>query len=175
LASDKTVGAVCPEKGNALFARTRIARGEVIAVFGGRIIQSNELALLPAEQRRLVMQVEEDAFLYSEVEGSADWINHSCAPNAGLLGQIVLVAMRDIATGEEICFDYAMTDGSPYDEFECACRTPTCRGRFTGADWSIPVLWDRYDGHFSPYLARRIEALRAALAGKQAPPAERAG
>jgi uncharacterized protein len=32
----------------------------------------------------------------------------------------------------------------------------------TGEDWRSPVLWQRYAGHFSPYLSRRIEALRRA-------------
>ena len=31
--------------------------------------------------------------------------------------------MRDILAGEELCFDYAMTDTNDYDEFVCACGT----------------------------------------------------
>jgi hypothetical protein len=77
-----------------------------------------------------------------------------------MCGQIVVVAMRPIMPGEEICFDYAMTDGSPYDEFDCACGSPTCRGRVSGDDWRRPELWARYQGYFSPYLQRRIENLR---------------
>ncbi|HMY16300.1 MAG TPA: hypothetical protein PKA58_08205, partial [Polyangium sp.] len=52
--------------------------------------------------------------------------------NAGLDGQIVLRAMRGIVPGEEICYDYAMSDGSDYDEFECTCGTPDCRQQITG-------------------------------------------
>jgi hypothetical protein len=72
----------------------------------------------------------------------------------------VLVAMRDIASREDISFDYAMTDGEPYDEFTCACGAPQCRGRVTGNDWRLPELWRRYEGYFSPYLQRRIDKLR---------------
>jgi hypothetical protein len=54
-----------------------------------------------------------------------------------------------------------MSDGSAYDEFECQCNTPHCRGRVTGNDWANPDLWERYGRHFSPYLLRRIEKLRA--------------
>ena len=53
-----------------------------------------------------------------------------------------------------------MCDGTPYDEFECACGTSLCRGRVTGEDWRNPELWERYAGHFSPYLERRIKALK---------------
>ena len=44
-------------------------------------------------------------------------------------GNVMVVAMRDIAVGEELTYDYAMSDGSDYDEFECALR----HGRRAGA------------------------------------------
>jgi hypothetical protein len=80
-----------------------------------------------------------------------------------LNGQITLIALRDIAVGEEVCFDYATCDGSPYDEFECECGAPSCRKHITGRDWRRPELWERYCGYFSPYLQRRIERLKAGL------------
>jgi hypothetical protein len=30
----------------------------------------------------------------------------------------------------------------------------------TGEDWKRPELWARYDGYFSAYLQKRIEALK---------------
>ncbi len=116
--------------------------------------------MLPADYRRLVLQVEDGAYLLTEQEGPADWVNHCCEPNAGMRGTLTLVAMRDIQAGEEICFDYAMTDGSDYDEFDCGCGAVFCRGRVTGNDWQLPELWERYAGYFSPYLSRRIDSLR---------------
>jgi hypothetical protein len=111
---------------------------------------------MPPERRRLALQVDDDFFLVSTREGPADWVNHSCSPNAGLRGQVVLVAMRHIDAGESICFDYAMTDSAPYDEFECGCGSPHCRKRITAEDWQNRSLWSRYDGYFSTYLADRI-------------------
>jgi hypothetical protein len=67
------------------------------------------------------------------------------------------VAMRDIAVDEEICFDYAMSDSSDYDEFECGCGSPNCRKRISGSDWKKPELQKRYKGYFSPYLQQRID------------------
>lgn len=94
-----------------------------------------------------------------ETPEPGDLLNHSCEPNCGLLGQMLLVAMRDITPGEELCFDYAMCDASDYDEFRCLCGQPACRGIVTGSDWRDPVLQERYAGWFSPYLIRRIAAL----------------
>lgn len=64
---------------------------------------------------------------------------------------------------EEVCFDYAMSDGSPYDEFDCTCGAADCRRRVTGNDWCRPELQQRYAGYFSPYLQRRIEQLHVSL------------
>jgi len=82
--------------------------------------------------------------------------NHSCNPNSGLSGQITLIAIREIERDEEVCFDYAMSDSSDYDEFECHCGQPNCRKKITGRDWKLPELQGRYRDYFSPYLQRRI-------------------
>ena len=68
--------------------------------------------------------------------------------------------MRDIKAGEEINFDYAMCDATPYDEFTCYCGSQSCRGSVKGTDWMRPELWEKYEGYFMPYLVRRIEKLK---------------
>jgi len=148
--------------GHAVFARQAIRAGELLAVFGGDIVPGAEIG-----ERRVALQVDEDLFVVSGVEGPGDWFNHSCEPNAGLRGQLSLVAMRTIEPGEEVCYDYAMSDGSAYDEFSCACGSPLCRSHVTGDDWRSPELWARYQGHFSPYLQLRIDQLAAVRAEQE--------
>ncbi len=161
--SPKLEGRACLNKGGkGVFAVTSVQAGEVLAVWGGRVVDTDALRRLPPVKRRLILQVEEDLFLLTTREGPADWVNHSCEPNAGLSGQVVLVAMRDILPGEEVCYDYAMSDSNPFDEFICRCGAANCRGRVTREDWRDPELWERYAGYFSPYLQRRIDALRMA-------------
>jgi hypothetical protein len=156
--SPKLEGRLDPGKGGkAVFARVRIDEQETLVVWGGEIITRTQLQLLPEKQRhRLCLQVEEGLFLMTSREGPADWVNHSCDPNSGMCGQIVLVAMREIAPGEEICFDYAMADSYPYDEFDCECGSTGCRNRITAEDWRRLDLQERYRGFFSPYLQKRI-------------------
>jgi hypothetical protein len=146
--------------GHGVFARRPIARGELLAVFGGTVVSAEQLRSASPTFRRLTLQIDEDLFVVSTVEGPADWFNHACEPNAGLRGQLSLVAIRSIAAGEEVCYDYAMSDGSAYDEFPCDCGAGRCRGRVSGDDWQLPELWTRYGEHFSPYLLARIESLR---------------
>jgi hypothetical protein len=150
------------DDGCGVFARERIRKGELVCLWGGRIVARDELDPAMPNQAQRLLQVEEGLYLLTpETLEPADCFNHSCEPNLGFTGQIGLIAMRDIEPGEELCFDYAMCDGSPYDEFECDCGSSNCRGRVTGDDWKNPELWKKYDGYFSPYLARRIELLKA--------------
>jgi hypothetical protein len=144
--------------GNGIFAQQPINKGELVAVFGGVIYEWDTFVNLPEIERSLCIQVEENFFLVPRPIGAGDYVNHSCNPNAGLLGQVVLVAMRDIHPGEEVCFDYAMCDTRPYDEFNCLCGASTCRGSVTGNDWQLPELQHRYAGFFAPHVQRRIDA-----------------
>jgi hypothetical protein len=137
-----------------------IAAGEVVAAFGGRCVTRDEFDLLPANQQLRSVQIDEHLYMVGAPEPEpADFINHSCDPNCLLSGNVILVAGRDIAIGEELSYDYATTDGSDYDEFECACGTALCRGKVSGHDWMLPELQLRYRGSFSPYLTKRIAAL----------------
>ena len=148
--------------GKAVFAREFIEPGEVVAVWSGRLVSADELDELSEDIRRHTVQVEEALYLVSLTADEApDYINHSCEPNSGLDGQITIIAMQAIHPGDEVTIDYAMCDGSPYDEFDCACGSSQCRGRVSGNDWRDPLLWKRYAGHFSPYLQRRIAAFQA--------------
>ncbi len=151
--------------GRALVVHEPVAAGELVVVWGGEAVHASRLDSLSPAERLLTIQVEEDLYLVSAQDGPADWVNHSCKPNCGLSGQVALVALRRLEPGEEVCFDYAMSDGSPYDQFNCGCGATECRGRITGEDWSRPELWKRYRGHFSPYLQRRIDAKLAAKRG----------
>lgn len=150
-----------PGGGCSAFARERILKGELVSLWGGAILRADELDPSMPRFTQRVLQVDEDLYLLTSEEPEPnDCFNHSCDPNLGFMGQIGLVTMRDIEAGEELTFDYAMSDGSPYDEFECQCGSSKCRGRMTGNDWQLPELRERYEGYFSPYLARRITRLR---------------
>lgn len=149
------------EGGCGVFAKGFIPKGELISLWGGVIVQREELDPSMPRFTQRVLQIDEDLFiLTAEDPEPNDCFNHSCDPNLGFSGQIALITMRDIQKGEELCFDYAMSDGGPYDEFECLCGTPGCRGKITGNDWKLPFLWKKYDGYFSTYISKRIEKIR---------------
>ena len=150
------------KSGRGVFATRPFATGELLAMWGGWIISTAELNRLSNKERTFAVQVEEDLYLVTPRAkvGSADFINHSCNPNAGLSGAISLVAMRPIFPGDEVCYDYAMADSNPDLGFGCRCGSSVCRGEVSGGDWRLPELRASYEGFFSPYLQRRIQAER---------------
>lgn len=164
--SPKLAMHVRKEKGGyGIFATQSIPSGELLVMWGGNVVCGERLRELAEIAQRHSIQVEENLFLAPhELPEPGDFVNHSCDPNSGLSGQAALVSLRKIAVGEEICYDYAMSDGSPYDEFQCACGSWNCRQRVTGNDWMLPELQRRYAGFFSPYLMRRIEESNKGLA-----------
>ena len=152
-----------PPKGFGSFAVNPIPMGTVVATFGGTILTRINFETYPLEQRSRSIQIDVDQFVLGPVSReSGDSINHSCLPNCGMHNATQLIAMREIAVGEELTYDYATSDTSDYDEFECACGSDNCRGRVSGDDWKLPDLQSRYQNMFSPYVQRKIQAAQLA-------------
>jgi SET domain-containing protein len=62
--------------------------------------------------------------------GTAMFVNHSCAPNCTTEesnGRIYIRAIRDIAAGEELLYEYNLYD-SDDEAADCYCGAPHCRG-----------------------------------------------
>jgi uncharacterized protein len=145
--------------GRGLFAAAPLARGEVVCVKGGHLVDRATLERHRAVVNDAELQVADDLFLAplsaDEFEGVMMFLNHSCEPNVGLGGNVVLVAMRNVAAGEELTTDYALFDDHD-DAMACTCGTPSCRQRIHGEDWQRPDLQERYRGWFSWYLQRKM-------------------
>ncbi len=61
----------------------------------------------------------------------AMFINHSCQPNCEteeIGGRVWIKAIRNIAAGEEITYDYCLYDGGDDEHAACNCGAPRCRG-----------------------------------------------
>ena len=146
-------------EGRGLVAVEPIARDEVVAVKGGHVVDGARLARLPDRLRNSDIQIADDLHLVAlsedEYEPVMLFLNHSCEPNVGFAGNVVLVAMRQIEAGEELTTDYALFDTSP-DTMVCRCGSPSCRRTIRGTDWRRPELQEKYRGWFSWYLQQRM-------------------
>lgn len=151
--------AVAGIDGEGSCALEPIAAGETVAAFGGHCLSGAALGEGRSHPPHAV-QIDEDVFLVAGPDTPArDLVAHSCSPNCGIVGGVLVVAMRDIAAGETLSFDHAMTMGCELDAFACACGAATCRQLVTGRDWMLPELQIAYRGYFSAYLAKRIAGL----------------
>lgn len=161
--SPKTEVRASPIHGRGLFARAEIARGEIVAVKGGHIVSQAQLREITPQLGPVEIQIGDGLYIApvtaEEREGSMLYSNHSCNANIGLRGEITFVAMRNIAAGEELTHDWALTDDDDY-ALKCNCGAVCCRGTLTGKDWQRPDIQERYAGYFSAYLAERIARLR---------------
>lgn len=149
-----------PIHGCGVYATAPIKAGELLHRFGGMVFTSAEQ---PAIQARLDPgipynegKLDDDLYIVMPVDDDLNYFfNHSCDPN--FWGD---TARRDIAAGEEITMDYAVEfDDADYLLEPCRCGTALCRGRLAGDDWRRPDLQERYQGHFFPFLERKIQAL----------------
>jgi len=137
-------------EGRGLFATGSFATDELVAIKGGHIVDSETLSGLPERLQASEIQIADGFYLVAltdeEYEPIMLFLNHSCEPNVGFAGNSVLVAMCDVAPGEELTTDYALFDTSS-DEMACRCGQLSCRGQITGADWKLPELQAKYAGY----------------------------
>jgi uncharacterized protein len=116
--------------GLGLFAATPIKRAAYIATYRGRRISTEE----SDRRERLGAKYMFELNRRWTIDGSPRWnlaryMNHSCWPNAKPVlrkGRIVFVALRLIAPGEEITYDY----GREYFEYflqNKGCRCAACQ------------------------------------------------
>ncbi|SEL08827.1 hypothetical protein SAMN05216359_105123 [Roseateles sp. YR242] len=116
--------------GYGVFAGEAIASGRRLGLLTGESITVAE-ARRRAQAGGRLMLVELSPARAIDASRSQDamrFTNHSCAPNARIQvehGEISFLALRDIATGEELTVDYGLThhDG----RLACHCGAPSCR------------------------------------------------
>ena len=126
--------------------------------------------ILPITGRRVAGRgeytIQLDATTHIEPDAPLRFSNHSCTPNMGIktdsAGRPGFYAMRRIQRGEELTWDYAMSEldfdceGSP-QSFRCACGTRNCRGLIErGWQGLSPELQRLYREWVMPYL-RTVE------------------
>ncbi|KKP58016.1 MAG: Nuclear protein SET [Candidatus Moranbacteria bacterium GW2011_GWF2_34_56] len=153
--------------GKGVFAKLKINKDDVLAVFGGYIIKGIEVQDNSFYDSDYSLQISEDFLIGSMNKKDVtdtDFFNHSCNPNAGFKGQIFLVAMRDIDVDDEILFDYAMVlqemiGVKPY-QLKCLCGQEECRGDITENDWKNEKLQNKYDGYFQTFIQEKINKLK---------------
>lgn len=132
-----------PIQGLGAFATRRIRKGARIAEYTGERISQEEADARyddAAMERHhtFLFNVDEHTVVDGAHGGNESrFINHSCAPNCQAFieedDRIFIYALRDIAPGEELLYDYGYERTEDMDEedellYVCRCGAPNCRG-----------------------------------------------
>jgi uncharacterized protein len=152
--------------GKGIFTTAPIKIGETVMIWGGVVIAKKDLdeskhrimTVVPIDDERYLGLPIED-----QMESHDEFLNHSCDPNTWLIDEVTVVARRDIAVGEEITLDSATwdaeTDWSYAEDGKCSCGSKVCRMTLSPNDWMNTEIQQKYRGHFSPYIQKKIDTL----------------
>lgn len=79
------------------------------------------------------------------------FMNHHCEPNTRIEGRCV-IAVRAIAPGDELTFNYNTTEWEMAVSFECGCGSTECGGTIRGHRHLSAAERERLRPMTSPYL-----------------------
>lgn len=128
--------------GRGVFAAAPLVAGERIFEYKGQRISWKEALRRhphdPGQPNHTFYFALEDGRVIDGKHGgnSSRWINHSCEPNCDaeeINGRVFIHALRDIAVGEELFYDYGLVLEGRHTkkvkrDYLCLCSTPSCRG-----------------------------------------------
>jgi D-alanine-D-alanine ligase len=124
-----------PVSGYGIFANRTIQKDEVVFAGEGlsqRIISKRYVDAHWNEKQKMDFKhyaypIGKDVYILWD-DRPENWApqNHSCTPNTAYDG-LNVVAVRDIAKGEELTVDYAMFIDESMEPFKCQCGSVNCR------------------------------------------------
>jgi SET domain-containing protein len=123
--------------GRGVYATQFIPEGTCVIEYTGQRMSWDDAPNDENDPHTFNFGLDNGEVINPEIGGNeARWINHSCAPNCEAIEEddrIFIYAMRDIGSGEELSYDYALELDEPItkkiiQEFRCHCGTSRCRG-----------------------------------------------
>ncbi len=95
--------------GKGVFAKKNLKKGEIAFIMKGKIkkwvVKNLKTSLAGPNWIGI------DHGIWIDPENTAfEFLNHSCNPTLGIKGKVTYVALRNIKKGEELTFDYSITE-----------------------------------------------------------------
>ena len=119
-----------------VYTTTAVKKGDRVVEYSGPFVSKEEADHLYEDRDETYLFALDDGRVV-DGNGVAAFVNHCCDPNCEtdeFDHRIWIVAMRDIAAGEEITYDYCLYDGEEGDPAPCHCGALTCRGTMYSAE-----------------------------------------
>jgi uncharacterized protein len=128
--------------GKGVFALRPIKKNQTVIEYTGEIINWKEALRRhphdPKDPNHTFYFHIDDQWVIDANQGgnAARWINHACEPNCEADedgGRVFIKALRNIAPGEELFYDYGLVIDMRYTpklkrEYACRCGAKRCRG-----------------------------------------------
>lgn len=140
--------------GKGMLAGEDIRMGERIQCIKGKPVKN--VVRSKADSRAIKHWIGVTKRFWMNTEGTPfRYINHSCNPNAAIMGTKTAVAMKDIAKDEEITIDYSMSDADPFwPGVSCRCGSKSCRKRIRAIYTVPPEVFKKHLPYVSRYFQR---------------------
>lgn len=139
-----------PISGNGIKAVKDIKKGEVLIIFEGEVISSQEANKRYDQGFDYMLQIDSQQFLV--LEEDSKYVNHSCSPTAAFIhNNAELVALDDLSAGTEITFDYSANEDTDF-KLNCQCNSPKCRKEILPYSKTSPRIKYELKNILSPYL-----------------------
>ena len=116
---------------DGVYTTTPVKKGTIVAEYTGPRLTSAGADEVYDHSPRTYLFGLLDGEHVIDGDGIAAFINHSCDPNCEadeIKGHVIIRAIRRIAAGEEIAYDYNLYDGDLDDPALCFCQARRCRG-----------------------------------------------
>ena len=111
--------------GKGLFAGEDVKKGETIRLIKGEMKFKVNHGIEDSLANPNWIGLDQDQWI--DPDKFFKFINHSCAPTAGVKGRVTCVALRDLKEGEEITLDYSTIEGDDLWKMPCSCGVKNCR------------------------------------------------
>ena len=121
---------------DGVYTTTSIKKGTIVAEYTGPRLTNSEADAIYDHSPRTYLFGLTDGEHVIDGDGIAAFINHHCDPNCEadeIKGKVIIRAIRNIAVGEELAYDYSLYDGELDDPALCFCGSRNCRGSLYSA------------------------------------------
>lgn len=141
--------------GRGLFADEDIGKGDKIQFIRGRIARKTPRT--PKESQAIANWIGVRKGIWIVPKPPFLYLNHSCEPNAAIVGTRLMIALRRIRKGEEITMDYSLTDCDPHWHLRCGCGAKRCRKHIRPIQELPPAVYKKYLPHVTRYFRSAYE------------------
>ncbi|PIQ66654.1 MAG: hypothetical protein COV96_00345 [Candidatus Zambryskibacteria bacterium CG11_big_fil_rev_8_21_14_0_20_42_18] len=140
--------------GSGVFAKNNFKKGDVAFIAKGNlvklIIHSKKDSLLGPNW----ISISKNLWLNPFKDNLLTFLNHSCAPNLGVVGSVTFVALKNIRKDEELTVDYSILELDPLWKMKCGCGAKNCRKTIRSINFLSKKRYNLYLPFVPQYLQK---------------------